>query len=40
MDEEKLEIKPELIEQIHADNQNTPPELENFRTDYHLLSTV
>jgi ABC-type dipeptide/oligopeptide/nickel transport system ATPase component len=39
MDEEKLEIKPELIEQIHADNQNTPPELENFRSDYASIFT-
>lgn len=34
MDEEKLELKPEQIEQIHADNKITPPELQQFRSDY------
>ena len=34
MDEEKLELKPEQFEQINADNQISPPELENFRSDY------
>lgn len=34
MDEEKLELTPEQIEQIHADNKVTPPELQQFRSDY------
>ena len=34
MDEEKLYLTPEQIEQIHADNKNTPPELQKFRSDY------
>ena len=34
MEEEKLELRPEQIEQIHADNKNTPPELQQFRSDY------
>jgi hypothetical protein len=34
MDEEKLDLTPEQIEQIHADNKNTPPELQKFRSDY------
>ncbi len=39
MDEEKLELKPEQIQQIYADNQITPPELENFRSDYASIFT-
>jgi len=39
MDESKLELKPEQIEKIHADNQITPPELEQFRNDYGRIFT-
>jgi len=39
MDEEKLELTPEQIEQIHADNKITPPELQQFRSDYSRTFT-